>query len=108
MNEDDLKRRFRELRARDARHAPRFEELTSPRPRRRSPLVVILPLVAAAAVLVMWCGATTTMRSAPASAVAVAPPPKPIRAQAPAALPLDFLLETTPISVHLDSEGLLP
>ena len=109
MNDDELKQRFRELRARDARHAPSFEKLTAKRPRRVSPLFVVTPVFAAAAALLLYCGTTTTAKRAPASAVAYEPPPPPsVHAQAPAPLPLDFLLETSPISVHLDSEGLLP
>lgn len=115
LNEERLARRFRELRARDAKEAPSFEALTAKRPRRVSPLVVLAPMLAAAAVLVVWCGtmqnaskpAAVAFDSPPMASVApeIHPPP------APTALPLDFLLETTPIRVSLDSdltEGLAP
>lgn len=109
MNDEELKRRFHELRARDAKRAPRFDALASPRPRRLSPLVLLAPALAAAAGFVLWCGVSRN-QAAPV-AVEAPPPPPPIRMQAPAALPLDFLLETTPIRVQLDSdptEGLTP
>jgi hypothetical protein len=107
MNDDDLQQRFRELRARDTKNAPSFEALTARRPRRVSPLILLAPTLAAAAVLIVWCGSTRTA-SAPPPVAVDSPPP---RAQAPAPLPLDFLLETTPIRVSLDSdptEGLAP
>ena len=109
MNDEELKQRFRELRARDARHAPSFDRLTAKRPRRVSPLFVVTPVLAAAAALLLYCGSMPTAKRA-ASPVAAyePPPPPPVRAQAPSPLPLDFLLETSPITVRLDSEGLLP
>jgi hypothetical protein len=112
MNDEDLKQRFRELRARDAKNAPSFDALTAQRPRRVSPLVLLAPTLAAAAMLIVWCGAARTA-SAPSPVAFDSPPPPPAAAPspAPAALPLDFLLETTPIHVSLDSdptEGLVP
>ena len=108
MNDEDLKRRFRELGARDAKNAPSFEALTAKRPRRVSPLVVLAPTLAAAAVLVIWCGSVRTASAPPSSS----PSPRlEAKVEAPAALPLDFLLEATPIRVRLDSdptEGLVP
>jgi hypothetical protein len=110
MNDDDLKQRFRELKARDAKNAPSFDALTAKRPRRVSPLILLAPTLAAAAVLVVWCGAARKA-SAPPPVAFDSPPPTPTQAHAPAPLPLDFLLETTPIHVSLDSdptEGLVP
>lgn len=107
MNDEDLKRRFRELRARDAEKAPSFESLTARRPARRtSPLVVLAPMFAAAAVLLVWCGTTRTASKPSAVAFDSPPPPTPlVKTNAPAALPLDFLLETTPIHVSLAPPG---
>jgi len=108
MDEDELRGRFRELRAHDAKRAPRFDALTAKRPARSVRLLfTAAPLVAVAAVLLLWCG-TQNHAAAP---VASAPrPPKP-RLHAAAALPLDFLLENAPVSVRLDAnpiEGLRP
>lgn len=115
MNDDELKKRFRELRAREAARAPSFEKLTAQRPWRVPPMVVIAPALMMAAGFVLWCGvAQDAPARAPRGPLAVDTPSlrrPPARASAPAALPLDFLLESTPITVHLDSdptEGLLP
>ncbi|MFO0736886.1 MAG: hypothetical protein U0270_13455 [Labilithrix sp.] len=115
MNDDELEKRFRELRARDTACAPSFEKLTAQRPWRVSPMVVIAPALMMAAGVVLWCGvAQNAPASAPSGSLAEGvPSPRrpPARASTPAALPLDFLLESTPITVHLDSdptEGLLP
>lgn len=121
MNDDELKTRFRELRREDAKTTPSFEKLTRVRPRRWSPLVVLAPALAAAAGLLLWCGvASVTTSSAPVAVAPARPPPPSPQGQvassrrhagAPAALPLDFLLETTPIHVRFDAdptEGLRP
>lgn len=114
--DEELRRRFGELRARDARKAPPFETLArAGKPKRtRSPWAVVAavtPLAAAAAVLVLWCSTQKMSANAPSAA---APPPPPIAAgesaaSTPAAVavadgksvtppahdpaPLDFLLD---------------
>lgn len=111
MNDDDLRRRFGELRQEDAKQMPPFAQLTARRPRRRvHVLFAAVPVIAAAAVFIVWCGTATTMRSAPAP-VAVQPVPRVRRPPVAAALPLDFLLEAAPSRVRLDVdsiEGLRP
>lgn len=98
MNDDDLRRRFTELRREDAKDAPPFEQLTRRRPAGRlRVLFAAVPVIAAAAVLVVWCG-PAARRSAP---VAVQPPRARVH-HAAAALPLDFLLESAPARVRLD------
>ncbi|HVH42046.1 MAG TPA: hypothetical protein VM925_06870 [Labilithrix sp.] len=108
IDDDELRRRFAELRRKDAKNLPPFEALTARRARARvRVLVAVVPLVAAAAVFVLWCNVAERSSSMVAAPVAV-PRPRP---QAPAALPLDFLLESAPASVHLDAdpiEGLRP
>lgn len=108
MNDDELKRRFGELKARDAGGAPPFEALIAKRPRRKTPLFVVMaPVVAAAAAFLLWCGTSLTVRSKVASApVAAVQAPPSIRVQAAAELPLDFLLEQAPITVNLDADPL--
>lgn len=107
MNDDDLRRRFGELRKEDAKNAPPFPQLIARRPRPPvSVLVAVVPVVAAAAVFVVWCGASTTMRSPSAAPVAAAPRIIIRPAPAAAALPLDFLLESAPSRVRLDADAL--
>ncbi len=104
MDDDDLRQRFRELRARDARKAPPFDRVTRRRPTSRLRLLVaVVPVVAAAAGLIVWCGATKTASAPPMSASAT---PKIKVQQTQSVLPLDFLLVSTPISAHLDADPL--
>lgn len=108
MNDDDLKKRFAELKRGDAANAPPFDALIAKRPRARIPLVVkVMPVFAAAAVFLLWCGATSMSRKemAAAPAGAVTRPPH-IQLQAAAALPLDFLLDNAPVTVNLDADPL--
>ena len=105
MNDEQLKRRFRELKALDAKRAPTFEKLTAKRPRRIPKLVVLTPVLAAAAGIIVWCGGSMSAKQASPIAIDAPPPARTIRVGAPAALPLDFLLETTPIRVQLDVSG---
>jgi hypothetical protein len=113
MNDDELKKRFDELKRHDARRAPTFEAtIAKKRPQsigaRIRPLFAVVPIVAAAACLVFWCG-TANKASAPAPTAVIRPPR--IRVQAQAAMPTDFLLDTaaTMTVVRLDtSSGLLP
>lgn len=105
MNDEELRRRFRELKALDAKRAPSFDKLTAKRPRRIPKLVVLTPVLAAAAGIIVWCGGSMNAKQAAPIALDVPPPAATIRVGAPAALPLDFLLETTPIRVHLDVSG---
>jgi hypothetical protein len=111
MNDDELKKRFGELKRHDAKRAPTFEAtLAAKRPQsigaRVRPLLAVVPIVAAAAVFVFWCG-TANKASAPAP-TAVARAPR-VRVQAQAAMPTDFLLDTAPVAVRLDtSSELLP
>lgn len=108
MNEEELRRRFSELRREDARQAPPFDARTRPRARPRV-VQLIAPALAAAALVLLWFGRRPEAR-APAPTVAVAPLP-PSSALAPtrvagrvAALPLDFLLEAAPARVRLDAD----
>ncbi len=105
MNDDELRKRFGELKKSDARRAPAFEKLVAKRPKSRAPLFIALsPFVAAAAVFLLWCGASVTERKvamAPRSAAA----PR-IHVRAAAELPLDFLLDSAPMSVNLDADPL--
>ncbi|MBX3225820.1 MAG: hypothetical protein KIT84_30415 [Labilithrix sp.] len=110
MNDEELRRRFAELKRADAERAPPFR--TTRPPSRVNLLYAAIPALAAAAVLIVWCGAQTTASAPPATALAPAPsPPPPPRVETAAALPLDFLLETAPTRVRLDAdpiEGLRP
>lgn len=88
MNDDDrLHERFAELRANDARRPPPFDAMWTAPPPRRSPWVLVAPLVrlsvAAAALLFV-------LRPAAPTSVAPASSP-PMVVEDPA--PLDFLLE---------------
>jgi hypothetical protein len=106
MKDDDLRKRFSELKRSDAQNAPPFEKLVAKRPRARVPMfVAIAPVVAAAAVVLLWCGASITERKAEAPMAAARPMP-PIQVQAAAELPLDFLLDNAPVTVNLDADPL--
>ena len=114
MNDDDLEKRFRELKRHDARRAPTFEATIAKRPASRTgarvrPLFAVVPIVAAAAVFIVWCGTSMNKASAPPPPVAAVARAPRIHVQARAAMPTDFLLDTAPVSVSFDtSSGLLP
>jgi hypothetical protein len=115
IDDDELRKRFAELKRHDARKAPDFAkmmDMDAPRPKKRSPwrVVVGVASLAAAAMVVVWCGAQSMMQSdsSSASAPVVAAAPTPTKAaggedrekdnkiathSAPDPMPLDFLLE---------------
>lgn len=111
MNDEDLRKRFGELKRADAAGAPAFDELVArrPRPRKKAPLfVAFAPVLAAAAVFLLWCGTrmNAEKRVASTAPVSAARPVMPIRVEAATELPLDFLLDDAPVTVHLDADPL--
>lgn len=106
MNDDELKKRFGELKRQDAKNAPPFERLVAKRPRAPIPLFVkVVPVFAAAAAFLLWCG-SATMRSKESASAPVSAAAPTIRVEAAAQLPLDFLLDSAPITVNLDADPL--
>jgi len=109
-DDDELRARFRELKAHDARTAPSFDALLQ-RPRRtaraRSPLVIVLPVtaalaLAAALLLVVSFQSDTSPAASASSRVQQGGEVAAARIEP---LPLDFLLTNTSVSGAMPSSA---
>lgn len=113
MSDDDkLRRAFAELRERDAKRAPPFEEIVRrgrPRPV-RSPWAIAAPIALCAAAVLVWCRVEELQRKVAYVAAPPAPPAGAVAAGVPAPSPdpepLGFLL-TLPGSGALSAASTL-